>query len=390
MPKFSIIMPVYNNEKYFPIAAESILSQSFKDFEFIIIDDGSTDGTPEIIDALARTDGRIRVVHQENQWIYASFNNGINIAEGEYIYIVNSDDRLRDGSLMRMAEKVDTYNPDIIWTKVLVHKCDDKQNMIDYDYLCQDRTVEKELFLNSADEVRDHWLFFCSSNLAQNQANLYRRDIMKRHRFRNDVYGADTLYNIEIAPDIKSALVLKEAVYDHFIYASDKMNASYGKYYGYEHEMFNDIYLGYINLFKGWNRLDDETKRFFGKGRLRNLTYEIRSFHYSNCRLNTEQKIQILFSTIVDEVVFQCAKELECVDELEARVLSGLREILLREKLYPESAVYFVYEMLDSLLRYEKDEIDFQKIEQAIEHPLNVYHIGQFFYKIITGEGKNA
>ena len=94
---FSIIMPVYNNEIYFPLAVASILQQDYTDFELIIVDDGSTDGTPELADAFAASDRRIRVIHQKNQWIYASFNNGIRQASGDYIYIVNSDDRLMPG-----------------------------------------------------------------------------------------------------------------------------------------------------------------------------------------------------------------------------------------------------------------------------------------------------
>ena len=83
---FSIIMPVYNNELYFPLAVQSILDQDYPDFELIIVDDGSTDKTPELADKMASQDKRIRVIHQKNQWIYASFNNGIRAARGVYLY----------------------------------------------------------------------------------------------------------------------------------------------------------------------------------------------------------------------------------------------------------------------------------------------------------------
>ena len=83
MPLISIITPVYNKEKYVANAIESVLSQSFDAFEYIIIDDGSTDASPAIVDEYAKKDNRIKVIHQQNQWIYASFNNGIREASGE-------------------------------------------------------------------------------------------------------------------------------------------------------------------------------------------------------------------------------------------------------------------------------------------------------------------
>lgn len=75
MPLFSIIIAVYNNERYVKNAIKSILDQDFKDYEIIIVDDGSTDTTPLIVDQIAEKDSRISVIHQDNQWIYASFNN---------------------------------------------------------------------------------------------------------------------------------------------------------------------------------------------------------------------------------------------------------------------------------------------------------------------------
>lgn len=114
MPKFSIVIPVYNNEKYFPFAIDSILSQEYDDFEVIIVDDGSTDQTPVIADSYVEKDKRVRVIHQENQWIHASVNNGVVAAKGDYVYIVNPDDRLRAESLKHMAEKVQLFHPDVI------------------------------------------------------------------------------------------------------------------------------------------------------------------------------------------------------------------------------------------------------------------------------------
>lgn len=379
MPKFSIITPVYNNEKYIPLAAESVLTQDYHDFEYIIVDDGSTDRTSEIVDQIAQRDKRVRVIHQTNQWIYASFNNGIEIASGDYIYIVNSDDKLRPGALKLAAQKIEQYHPDVIWTKVLVHLCDKEQVILEYDCHQLENSVLGECYYADDDSVHKNWFYFYKSGLAQNQANFYRRDIMSRNKFRNDVYGADTLFNISIANDIHSALVMKEAVYDHFLYDSEKMNISVGKYYGYEHQMFNEFYLQYRKLFDDWKCLDGEILEFIGTRRIQSITYEFKCMQFTGCKLTTEEKTAKIFGSI-DSIVYECAKELDMLEELESRILSGLRELFIQESLSPKSKMYFVYEMLESLLRYEKDLDDRQKIEYAIQHPSNKFRLGKIFY----------
>lgn len=88
----SIIMPVYNGERFLREAIKSILSQTYEDFEFIIINDGSTDKTLEIIDEYKDKDGRIIVISRENRGLVASLNEGIALARGEYIARMDADD----------------------------------------------------------------------------------------------------------------------------------------------------------------------------------------------------------------------------------------------------------------------------------------------------------
>jgi len=272
MVTFSIVMPVYNNEKYFPLAVQSVLEQDFTDFELIIVDDGSTDGTSELADKMMAADNRIRVIHQKNQWIYASFNNGIEKAVGDYIYILNSDDKLMPGALSLMAEKVEEYHPDVIWTKVLMHVCDADQNILVYDKGDFDGLVEDERYFENAEEVRSAWPFFLSAKLAYNQANLYRREIMKGQKFRNDVYASDTLYNISIADKIHSAPVMKEPIYSFYIYGEFERNASVEKYYPYVHSMLNEIYEQYLALFQKWGLPQKEYMDILAQRRIAGIT----------------------------------------------------------------------------------------------------------------------
>ena len=92
MPELSIIVPVYKVEKYLPRCIDSILAQTFGDFELILIDDGSPDGCGRICDEYAKKDKRIVVIHQKNMGVSAARNAGLDIAHGRYIGFVDSDD----------------------------------------------------------------------------------------------------------------------------------------------------------------------------------------------------------------------------------------------------------------------------------------------------------
>ena len=89
---FSIIVAIYKVEKYLSQCIESILAQSYKNFELILVDDGSPDNCPVICDEYAKTDSRIKVVHKNNGGLVSARKAGIEIASGEYICFVDGDD----------------------------------------------------------------------------------------------------------------------------------------------------------------------------------------------------------------------------------------------------------------------------------------------------------
>lgn len=113
MPKFSIIIPVYNIEEYLKECLESIINQSFKDFEVICINDGSTDNSLEILQKYAEKDKRFKVLNQENQGQGIARNNALNIANGEYILFVDPDDFIELNMLEVLNERLDVQNVDV-------------------------------------------------------------------------------------------------------------------------------------------------------------------------------------------------------------------------------------------------------------------------------------
>lgn len=116
---FSIIIPVYNVEKYLDQCMESVIRQEFKDYEVILIDDGATDSSGKMCDVWERklksrdTDCCIKVIHQENQGLDGARNSGLNVASGEWIVFLDSDDELRDGMLQTLFERIQKYPADL-------------------------------------------------------------------------------------------------------------------------------------------------------------------------------------------------------------------------------------------------------------------------------------
>lgn len=105
-PQISIIVPVYNAEKYLHQCVDSILNQSFRDFELLLIDDGSKDDSGAICDEYASKDKRVRVWHQENQGVSVARNVGLEHAQGEWIYFPDSDDIIMDDAFDTMMSMV--------------------------------------------------------------------------------------------------------------------------------------------------------------------------------------------------------------------------------------------------------------------------------------------
>lgn len=114
MPLISILVPVYKVEDYLRECVDSILAQTFRDFELVLVDDGSPDACPAICDEYAKADERIRVVHKENGGLVSARKTGISVASGEYVTFVDSDDKILPSHLQSFASAILKTGADIV------------------------------------------------------------------------------------------------------------------------------------------------------------------------------------------------------------------------------------------------------------------------------------
>ncbi len=110
--RFSIIVPIYNVEKYISTCIESVLKQTFDDYELILVVDGSPDGSLDICKSFSDRDSRIRVIEKENSGVSDTRNMGMKAAKGDFICFIDGDDYLKDGSLGRFSKVIDEH-PDL-------------------------------------------------------------------------------------------------------------------------------------------------------------------------------------------------------------------------------------------------------------------------------------
>ena len=123
-PQISIIVPVYNAERYLSRCIDSILGQSFRDFELLLIDDGSKDGSGKICDEYAARDNRVQVFHQENRGSSLARKVGFDNAQGEYIVAIDADDWVDHNHLECMMNAMQSTHADIVVTAYWEHNID--------------------------------------------------------------------------------------------------------------------------------------------------------------------------------------------------------------------------------------------------------------------------
>lgn len=113
-PLISVIVPIYNVEKYMKKCVDSIINQTYKNLEIILVDDGSPDNCPQICDEYAKQDSRIKVIHKENGGLSDARNAGMKIATGEYVSFIDSDDYISDDFVETLYTTMKTENSDIV------------------------------------------------------------------------------------------------------------------------------------------------------------------------------------------------------------------------------------------------------------------------------------
>ena len=211
-PKISIIVPIYGVEKYLQQCVDSILAQTLEDIEVILVDDGSKDNCPQMIDEYAAKDKRVIAVHKKNGGYGQSCNVGLSHASGEYIAIVEPDDWIADNMYEELYTAAKEHNADVVKSKFYKY--------YDIDSLADDAKIEEIRWFDHTEPrdvftIDEHPEFFYFHPSIWSA--IYRADLIKKNHLQiEEVPGAgwtDNLFQIQTLCLAKSIYYLDEAFY---------------------------------------------------------------------------------------------------------------------------------------------------------------------------------
>lgn len=212
IPFFSIIVPVYQVEEYLPQCVQSVLSQTFPDFELILVDDGSTDRCPQMCDTYEKEDSRVKVIHKLNGGASAARNLGLKSSRGRYIMFLDSDDFwIRENVLQDLFQLILQDNPDVIVIKaVSFHQSDGSFNEKHY-------SVEHIGLQSDCYDERFSQLVFSGAYRANAWNKVFARKLLSKTDllFQEGIIAEDMDWAARLALAANSISFLPEAIYGY-------------------------------------------------------------------------------------------------------------------------------------------------------------------------------
>ena len=204
-PKISVIVPVYKTEGLLDRCVESIVGQTYKNLEIILVDDGSPDNCPAMCDEWAEKDSRIRVIHKENGGVSSARNAALDIATGDYIGFVDSDDWIEPEMYSSLIQKISESGKNIALCSYYAVEISGER----YECRC---VVDKEVL-----DKDDYFRFIVLGGDGGYIWNrLYDADILKEVRFDEDIwYSEDLLFNFKTAQKSNGAAILDKIEYNY-------------------------------------------------------------------------------------------------------------------------------------------------------------------------------
>lgn len=221
MVKFTVIIPVYNVAPYLRDCLKSVILQSFESWEIIVVDDGSTDGSAEILDQCATADSRIVVVHQANLGVAAARNAALDKVQGDWVLFLDGDDVYAPNAFSRLSQVINCYDCDVVFFGTYRFKdCDD----VSWPQSSRSVTIE------SVNEIVP---IMRSSSFGGGQA--YRWSAIKDIRQEPFHYGEDMLFLTQVLVRSSRIAFMSDCLYGY------RMRATSAMHRGYSVRYFDDL-----------------------------------------------------------------------------------------------------------------------------------------------------
>ena len=270
----SVVVPIFNTEKYLERAVGSLLNQTYRNIEIILVDDGSNDNSGKICDELQLKDKRIKVIHKKNAGVSEARNSGIKVASGEYITFVDSDDYVNNNYIYNMYKKI---NNNIIIcenaTNIMKNKMLPNHNIKNDKVLSKDEFIKEMLVENIFNGVC--W------------GKLYITKIVKEVLFNSKYRIAEDLdFNIRYLENSEgNCKIINNTDYFYFINNESTIHSSFNNKWYDEIEVCKNL----IDKYKNKNNEIYCIKRFIRINLTCLTSYKIHKYHIKNLKNNIRQ-----------------------------------------------------------------------------------------------------
>ena len=331
-PYFSLILPVYNVAPYLKRCIDSILEQDFNDYEIILVDDGSTDASAQICDTYAENYPNIRVIHKANGGLSSARNAGFEVAEGEYIWWIDSDDWIEHEALPELYRAGCSNRPDIIKFNYYRVVAEQQAVIVGLEPGLYKGTENVEKLLNKA--------FYSVGEFSLSAwGHVYRREFLKKLNLRfvsERIIGSeDYLFNLSALPHASAVCVLPALLYNYEMREGSLSNH-------YKKDLFRRYEELYRLLIKEYQRTEildhfrDGISFFFAWHLIRGtcITQEYQVSKEHSFKAGRRNVKEMLRSRKLQEALFNC----------DTRRLSRKQQIMMMAmKLKSELFFYFLY-----------------------------------------------
>ena len=321
-PMVSVIVPVYKVEAYLPACIDSILGQTFRDFELLLVDDGSPDRCGEICDEYARRDGRVRVFHQSNAGVSAARNVGLEHARGEWVAFVDSDD---------------TYLPDAL--PFMIGLTNERIDFVEAGYVVYYESgeifsAEREPICQSMDKVGLLELMYDKERFGYQGYvwnKLLRRSVIERaglHFARDLKFNEDRLFGVQFLCAMEGVGVFSTTPVYRYVLRTE--GAMQGLKRAFNPSYFTDL-LAFERMFRCIEPLGNARLLKMGKDGIYSSAYLIRMmarrFKIENQREVKKQVFEVCFRCLpLHEIVLQEAHHLYRRIKKRVRITLGIEK----------------------------------------------------------------
>ena len=344
-PKVSVIVPVYNAEKYLERCINSLKNQSLRDIEIILVDDSSTDSSPRICDIEAERDERIKVIHKVNEGAGMARNAALEVATGEYIGFVDCDDFIEPDMFKTLCEKAEEYESDLVMSGVLFV---DGNMFSEQGHRKEKIYFDNDTHFETDEELKELRMGIVGALPEDDEdskygmsiwKNLFRHDVIKQNNIvfqsEREMLSEDALFMVDYISCIKKATGIRNAFYN---YCRNENSISKS----YKRDRFEKS-LVFVNEVEKRFKKDIEPEKY---------QIYIYRFWQAMCRVLCSQEIMYSMDNNIKYSELKKRLKAVCTDKLTVRALKSypIGKLPLKQRIFAYGIKYRLYFVLKILV----------------------------------------